>query len=71
MMIILNEENENRAVLEINLDLLFAEKRGNTSVYSREGIRTFDLSNYIDLANIYEVDEIIERADQLFAEHVG
>lgn len=70
MMIILNEEDENRAVLEINLDLLFADKKGNTSVYSRKGIRTFDLNRYIDLANISKADQVIEQANQLFTEHL-
>jgi hypothetical protein len=70
MIVILNEEDENRAVLEINLDLLFADKKGNTSVYTREGIRTFDLYNHIDLANVSTVDRIIEQVDQLFAEQI-
>lgn len=71
MMIILNEADENRAVLEIHLDLLFANKKGNTSVYSRDGIRTFDLSKYLELAGISSFDNVIEQVNQLFVEHVG
>ena len=71
MIIILNEEDENKAVLEINLDLLFDEKKGNASVYSREGIRTFDLSNYLDFFALNKVENIVEKVDQLLAEHVG
>lgn len=71
MIIILNEADENRAVLEINLDLLFASKKGNASVYSREGIRTFNLSNYIELQNITDFGNIIAQIDQLFVGHVG
>lgn len=70
MIVILNEKNENRAVLEINLDLLFASKKGNSSVYSREGIRTFDLANYLDLSVIDNVEEIFHEVDDLFAEYV-
>ncbi|MDZ7658930.1 type I restriction enzyme HsdR N-terminal domain-containing protein [Fodinibius sp.] len=68
--IILNKENENKAVLEINLDVLFAEKNGNSSVYSRQGIKTFDLSNYIDLKSITKVDNIVKEFDKLFIEYV-
>jgi hypothetical protein len=68
--IILNKENENRAVLEINLDVLFAEKKGNGSVYSRQGIQTFDLGNYIDLESKTEVDTIVKEVDKLFIKHV-
>lgn len=70
MVIILNEGDENRAVLEINLDLLFANKKGNASVYSRQGIRTFDLSNYIDLTSSAKLDQIIKQVNQLFAKQV-
>lgn len=70
MIIILNEEDENRAVLEINLDVLFDYKKGNTSVYSRNGIRTFDLSKYIDLMTISTVEDIVGQVDQLFVEHI-
>ncbi|MDZ7683599.1 MAG: type I restriction enzyme HsdR N-terminal domain-containing protein [Fodinibius sp.] len=70
MIVILNENDENRAVLEINLDLLFEEKKGNGSIYSRQGIRTFDVAQYINLLEIASPSEIIERVDQLFAEHV-
>lgn len=70
LIIILNEENNNRAVLEINLDLLYADKKGNASIYSREGIRTFDLSSYMDLPSFSGIDQIIKQVDQLFTEHV-
>jgi len=70
MIIILNEEDENKAVLEINLDVLFEDKKGNTSLYSRKGIRTFHLSKHIDLMSVDSVQEIVEQVDQLFAAHV-
>ena len=70
MIVILNEDDENKAVLEINLDLLLDEKKGNSSVYSREGIRTFDLAKYIDLLDITSPRHIVSQVDELFAEHV-
>jgi len=70
LVIILNKENENKAVLEINLDVLFAEKKGNSSVYSRKGIKTFDLGNYIDLESKTKVDTIVNEIDKLFIKHV-
>ncbi|WP_445665446.1 type I restriction enzyme HsdR N-terminal domain-containing protein [Fodinibius sp. AD559] len=70
LVIILNKENENRAVLEVNLDVLFADKKGNSSVYSRQGIKTFDLSNYMDLESKTKVDDMVKEIDQLFIEHV-
>jgi hypothetical protein len=70
MVVILNKNDENRAVLEINLDLLFDDKKGNSSIYSRDGIRTFDLSKYIDLAALNDVAPIVAQVDHLFAEHV-
>ena len=71
MIIILNQENRNRAVLEINLDLLFDEKKGNTSIYSEQGIRVFDLNAYGDLAGISEVIALVEQTDRIFREQLG
>jgi hypothetical protein len=70
LVIILNEDNHNKAVLEVNLDVFFADKKGNSSVYSREGIQTFDLSNYIDLQSLNQVAKIANTVNQLFANHV-
>lgn len=70
MIVILNENDENEAVLEINLDLLFDEKKGNSSVYSREGIRAFDLAKFLDLQSMAKVDTMIYQLNQLFVEHV-
>lgn len=70
MIIILNKEDENRAVLEINLDLLFAGKKGNSSIYSREGILTFDLNNYLAFDEVDRAELIFSYIDKLFAEQV-
>lgn len=71
LVIILNKENENKAVLEINLDVLFADKKGNCSLYSREGIKTFDLANYLDLESKTNVKPIVEEIDKLLIKHVA
>jgi len=71
MIIILNKEDENQAVMEINLDLLFDGKKGNTSLYSKQGIRVFDLGHHWDLRDETDLKSITEQTDQLFLEHVG
>ena len=71
MIIILNIENDNKAVMEINLDLLFDEKKGNSSLYSETGIRTFDLAKYATISELDSAKAIAEQVDQLFAEHVA
>ncbi len=70
MIIILNKNNENKAVIEINLDLLFDEKKGNSSLYSERGIRTFNFAKYAAVSELQTADAIAEQVDQLFAEHV-
>jgi hypothetical protein len=70
MIVILNKENENRAVMEINLDLLFENRNGNSSVYSREGIRTFDLNKFVNFSDIGRVASLVEQVDQLFNEYI-
>ncbi|NGP87471.1 type I restriction enzyme HsdR N-terminal domain-containing protein [Fodinibius halophilus] len=70
MIIILNEEDENKAVLEINLDLLDDEKKGNSGLYSKDGIRTFDLNDYWELWQLKEMSEIAEQANDIFSEYV-
>ncbi len=39
-------------------------------MYSRQGIQTFDLSNYIDLESLTKVDDIVKEIDEIFIEHV-
>lgn len=70
MVIILNEDDENKAVLELNLDLLFDDKEGNSSLYSRSGIRTFDLRKYWKLREMEDLKSVAEQSDDLFLEYV-
>jgi len=39
---ILNKEGVNRAVAEVNLDLIFEDENPNSSIYSSEGVQNFD-----------------------------
>lgn len=70
LIIILNESNENRAVLEINSDLLFDEKKGNSALYSKAGIRTFDLNDICSLQTMSALEKLGEQADSIFSEYV-
>jgi len=70
LIIILNKQEENKAVLEINLDLVFDEKKGNSSMYARDGIRTFNLNKYWSLPDLSDARELAEQADILFRDYV-
>lgn len=67
---ILNQENENKAVLEVNLDLLFDEREGNSSIYSREGLHTFDLARLFDLTSTSSAETLLEQFDHLFKKYM-
>jgi hypothetical protein len=71
MIVILNVENDNKAVIEINLDLLFDDKKGNSSLYSESGIRTFDFLKYVTITELHTAEDIAEQLDQLFVEYVA
>lgn len=70
MIIIFNEDDENKAVLEINLDLLFEDKKGNSSLYDKSGIRTFDLAKRWNLQEKSSPVDIREQVNDIFLEHV-
>lgn len=70
LIFILNEESENRAVIEVNLDLLFDEREANASLYSSSGIRTFDISDYTDLRESIDIKKIIKQVHRLFEKYV-
>ena len=71
LIVILNESNENTAVLEVNLDVLFADKKGNASVYSRKGIQTFDIRDYIDLKAIEKAERLTKKVESFFQKQVS
>ncbi|WP_138430853.1 type I restriction enzyme HsdR N-terminal domain-containing protein [Fodinibius saliphilus] len=70
MIIILNVEDDNKAVLEINIDLLNEEREGNSALYSKAGISTFNIGDYWNLWQQDELAEIVAQADHIFAEHL-
>jgi hypothetical protein len=70
LVMILNEQGENRAVLEINMDLVFDEKKGNCSVYSEAGIHTFDIRDDWNLESTTSVASIFERAGELISKSI-
>lgn len=63
---VLNQDHKNKAVLEINLDLLFDKQKGNTSLYSEAGTSTFDLGSYIDLKRLKTVDAFFKNFNEVF-----
>lgn len=65
LVVILNEEGENKAVLEVNLDLVFDEKKGNCSIYSEAGIHTFNIRETWDLESTDTVASVFDQADNL------
>lgn len=71
LVVIFNDEGENKAVLEINLDLLFQEKKGNSTVYSETGTDNFDLNTFCDLSSAQSVEQILEHVESLFDKYMG
>ncbi|MDZ7716304.1 MAG: type I restriction enzyme HsdR N-terminal domain-containing protein [Balneolaceae bacterium] len=58
---ILNSEGENKAVAEINLDLIFEDENPNTSIYSADGIQNIDLRKKLEkVSTNKELIELIE-----------
>lgn len=67
---ILNENNQNKAVLEVNLDLLFNAKVKNSTIYSDAGVDIFDAAVFIDRANAPDRASLIEQVQKIFSEFV-
>lgn len=73
LLAILNQAGENRAVAEINLDLLLEGEKPNTSTYSREGMQNFDISQHAkpfsDLSAQTNINDITLSLHRFFNEH--
>lgn len=69
MTAILNEQNKNKAVLEINLDLLFDERSRNATVYSDGGAHLFDLSDFFELSTHLKPSELPEQLVKVIEEY--
>ena len=61
---ILNSEGENKAVAEINLDLIFEGESPNASIYSAEGIQNIDVTE--QLQNASSANHIIKLLESIF-----
>lgn len=67
---ILNENNQNRAVLEVDLDLLFDAKAKNSTMYSEAGVETFDAAGFIDRTIVPDRTSLIEQVQKIFSEYI-
>jgi hypothetical protein len=63
---ILNENGKNRAVLEINSELVFSGKEGNSSIYSESGAQTFTLNEYWDLSQSKTPGNLFNKIASIF-----
>jgi hypothetical protein len=63
---IFNQNQQNKAVLEVNLDLLFDKQKGNSSIYFEEGTRTFDFGSFYDLKQIEEPNSLFDNLMEVF-----
>ena len=64
---ILNEHGENRAVLEINLDLLFGNKKKNSTLYFQEGPQVLDGADITDCSTPVT---LIEQMQHIFSRYL-
>ena len=64
---ILNEDGENRAVLEVNLDLLFEDKKKNSTLYFQAGPQVLDGADIIDYS---KPASLVEHVQQIFSKYL-
>ena len=62
---ILSEDGQNKAVLEINMDLTFEEKAPNATLYSHEGEKAYDIREAIDFRQEPELNALIKGVQEL------
>lgn len=63
---IFNQNHQNEGVLEVNLDLLFDEQKGNSSLYSETGTSIFDLRSFYNLKQVEGTHSIFENLMEIF-----
>ena len=76
MIAILNKEGTNKAVAEVNLDLIFEGEKPDTTLYSAEGVKNLTFSDYSDKTLFNErvrhnLKEIFLQLGQLFSDHLN
>ncbi|MGK7369651.1 MAG: type I restriction enzyme HsdR N-terminal domain-containing protein [Candidatus Halalkalibacterium sp. M3_1C_030] len=75
MIAILNSDGTNRAVAEVNLDLIFEGEKPDTTIYSAEGVKNITFSEEIsvdlfDENGQHDLKEISLQLGQLFSDHL-
>ncbi|SMO33065.1 type I restriction enzyme HsdR N-terminal domain-containing protein [Fodinibius sediminis] len=70
MVAILNENNNNRGVIEINLDLLFEGAHKNSTIYSEAGTCTIDVRDFVDLPDTTDAELLTEQIPRVFLEYL-
>ncbi|SHF21671.1 Type I restriction enzyme R protein N terminus (HSDR_N) [Fodinibius roseus] len=68
---ILNEDNQNRAVLEVNLDLLFDGKAKNSTMYSEAGVELIDAAGFLDRSPAPGSASLIKQVKTVFGEYAA
>lgn len=72
---ILNKDRQNKAVAEVNLDLVFEDEQPNTSIYSSAGIKNIDITNENVLGDmdhpLQSLEEVSGRLRELFVKYLG
>ncbi|MDX1587170.1 MAG: hypothetical protein R3222_10505, partial [Balneolaceae bacterium] len=72
MIAILNREGTNRAVAEVNLDLIFEGEEPDTSIYSAEGVKNAAIAEHIpvdlfDETVQHDIEKISQQMKRLFS----
>lgn len=75
MFAILNEEGANKAVAEVNLDLIFEGEKPDTTIYSSEGVKNLTFSDHsADLFNEgtqHDLKEISVQIEKVFRDNLN
>ena len=67
---ILNENGENRAVLEVNLDLVFDDKKRNSTLYFDGGPQVINSAGIVSFSTSANPASLIEQTQQVFSHHL-
>lgn len=63
---IFNEDNQNKGVLEVNLDQLYEEKAKNSIMYFAGGVENLDAADFIDFSNTADGKLLAEQIHAVF-----
>jgi hypothetical protein len=76
MIAILNREGTNRAVAEVNLDLIFEGEKPDTTIYSADGVNNLVFAEHcsvdlFDETDRHDIDEISQQLKLLFGKQIN